>query len=178
MCGVTPGEATLTQECPRLALPSLYGTMRTTSSPRISAERATHTAIGASGHHRMLGLADLDDGFLGQRRGRASLHAGAAGDAFGTEETFLHAGRDDGVESASGNRQRERALLFFAGAHAARADDALRRIVGEVRIRLVLARIGMLIALVTVAHIAQATAPAMSCNSQSPFAAHVRQSSG
>ena len=42
----------------------------------------------------MLGLADLDDRFLHQRRGRAGLHAGAAGDAFGVEELLVHAGRD------------------------------------------------------------------------------------
>ena len=49
-------------------------------------ERAADAAIGAGRHHRMLGRADLDDGLLVQRRGRAGLHAGAAGHAFGAEE--------------------------------------------------------------------------------------------
>ena len=34
------------------------------------------------------------DRFLDQRRGRAGLHAGAAGDAFGLEEMLVHARRD------------------------------------------------------------------------------------
>ena len=45
-------------------------------------ERAADAAIGAGRHHRMLGLADLDDLLLVQRRRRAGLDAGAAGHAF------------------------------------------------------------------------------------------------
>jgi hypothetical protein len=47
-------------------------------------------------------------------------------------------------------------LLLVAGAHAARAHDALARIEGEIRIRLVLRRVEMVRALVAVAHLAQA----------------------
>src|SRR5690606_32283041 len=61
-------------------------------------ERTTDAAIGAGGQHTMLRLAVVDDGFLHQRRGRAGLHAGAAGHAFGIEKVFRHAGRDLGVE--------------------------------------------------------------------------------
>ena len=42
------------------------------------------------------------------------------------------------VEAAAVDRQRERALRLLAGAHAARADDALGRVEGEVRVRFVL----------------------------------------
>ena len=48
----------------------------------------------------MLGLADLDHGFLGQGRGRAGLHAGAAGDAFGGEEILILARRHVAREAA------------------------------------------------------------------------------
>src|SRR3546814_4834977 len=56
---------------------------------------AADAAIGAGGDHRMLGLADLDDRFFRQRGGRAGLHAGAAGNAFGGEEILGHAGRSE-----------------------------------------------------------------------------------
>src|ERR1700744_3028271 len=101
-------------------------------------EGAADAAIGAGRHRRVLGLADLDHGFFGQRRGRARLHAGAAGDAFRAEEALAHAGRDAAVEAAAGDRQGEKALHFLASTHAARADDAFRGIVREVRIALVL----------------------------------------
>src|SRR5262249_7110579 len=97
-------------------------------------EGAADTAIGASGDDRMLGLADLDHGFFGERRGRAGLHAGAAGHTFGAEKAFAHARRDAAVESAARNRQRKGALHLLAGADAARADDAFGGIVGEVGI--------------------------------------------
>src|SRR5262249_39641845 len=97
-------------------------------------ERAADAAIGAGGDNRVLGLADLDHLLLVQRRGRASLHAGAAGHAFGAEEAFLHARGHAAVETAAGDGQRKGALYLFAGAHAARADDAFGGIVSEVRV--------------------------------------------
>ena len=95
-------------------------------------ERAADAAVGAGRDDRVLGLADVDHGLLDQGRRRASLHAGAARDAFGREELFIHAGRDVRGKAATVDRQRERALHFFAGANAARADDALRRLELEV----------------------------------------------
>ena len=65
-------------------------------------------------------------------------------------------GRDLGVEAAALDGQREGALHLLAGAHAARADDALRRIEGEVRVGLVLGLLGVVLAVVAVAHVAQA----------------------
>ncbi len=129
-------------------------------------EGAADAAIGASGHGRVFGLADLDHRFLGQRRGRAGLNASAAGDAFGFEKGFRHARRHAAVEASAANRQREGALDLFAGAHAAIANDALRRIIGEIGVRLVLrhpfeigravvAREDMIGAVVAVAHLAQ-----------------------
>ena len=65
--------------------------------------------------------------------------------------------RDAAVEAAAIDRQRECALHFLAGAHAAIADDALRRIVGEIGVRLVLrCSLQMVLAFVAVAHLAQA----------------------
>ena len=130
-------------------------------------ERAADAAIGAGRHHGMFRLADLDDRFFRQRRRRAGLHAGAAGNAFRSEEILMHAGRNAAVESPALDRQREGALHFLAGAHAARADYAFGRIVGEIGIGLVLrhpahvrlvalARRDMIVALVAIAYVAQA----------------------
>src|SRR5690606_32706735 len=47
-------------------------------------------------------------------------------------------------------------LHFLAGAHAARADDALRRIEREIRVARVLRRVEVILAGVAVAHLAQA----------------------
>ena len=119
-------------------------------------EGAADAAIGAGGDDAVLGLARLDDRFLDQRRRRAGLHAGAAGDAFGVEEAFVLAGGNVGGEAAPVDGQRERALHFLAGAHAARADDAFRRIEGEIGVRLVLLGDQMIGAVIAVAHFAQA----------------------
>src|SRR5690606_24367884 len=98
---------------------------------------------------------ELDQRLLGQRRGRASLHAGAARHAFGIEERLVLARGDLRREAAAVDRERERALDFLARANAARAHDALRRIEREVRIALVLLRVEMIRAVVAVAHLAQ-----------------------
>ena len=168
MGGVTPGEAALDAGMAAIGLAVL---VRHHAHDFLAAhfrlEGAADAAIGAGRHHGMLGLADLDHGFFGQRRGRAGLHAGAAGDAFGAQKTLAHAGRDPALEPAPGNGQCEGALHFLAGAYAARADDAFRRVIGEVRIGFVLrhpGRIGrtigpgedVVLALITVAHVAQA----------------------
>ncbi len=101
-------------------------------------ERAADAAIGAGGDDGMLRLADLDHRLFRQRRRRAGLDAGAAGDAFRRHEVFGHACGNAAVETTAADRQRERALHFLAGAHAARADDAFRRIIGEVGVGFVL----------------------------------------
>ena len=95
-------------------------------------ERAADAAIGAGGDDAVLGLARLDDGLLHQRRGRAGLHAGAAGDAFRVEEVLVLAGGDTTSRSRGRRWSARSALHFLAGAHAARADDAFRGIEGEV----------------------------------------------
>src|SRR5258706_1065517 len=124
--GVTPGETSLDAGVAAIGLAVL---VRHHADDFLAAhfrlEGAADAAIGAGCHHGMLGLADLDHRFFGERRGRAGLHAGAAGYALGTEKTLAHAWRDPAVQAAPGNRQREGALHFLAGAHAARADDAL-----------------------------------------------------
>ena len=157
MGGVAPGEAALHAGMAAVGLAVLVGHhANDLVAAHLRLEGAADAAIGAGRHHRMLGLADLDHRLLGQRRGRARLHAGAARNALRSEEGFFHAGRHDGGKSAPGNRQREGPLHLLAGAHAARAHDAFGRIIGEIRIGLVLARIGMLVAGIAIAHVAQA----------------------
>src|SRR6185503_18886117 len=86
----------------------------------------------------------------------AGLHAGAAGDALGFEERLVHAGRNVACKPALVDRERERALHLFAGADAARADDAFRRIEGEIGVGLVLLLAEMVLAVIAVADFAQA----------------------
>ncbi len=122
-------------------------------------ERAADAAIGASGNQRALGRADLDHALLVERGGRAGLHAGAARYAFGIEEGLLLRRRHHRAEAAAGDGQGEGALHLLAGAHAARANDALGWLVGEIGIRRVDAGIGMALAVIAVAHLAQAHGP-------------------
>src|SRR3984885_3979434 len=137
--GVTPGEAALDAGMAAIGLTILVGHHAYDFlAAHLRLEGAADAAIGAGGHGRMLRLADFDHGFFRQRRGRAGLHAGAAGHAFGAEKTLAHAGRHPAVKTAARNRQREGALHFLAGAHTARADDAFRGIVGEVWVGFVL----------------------------------------
>src|SRR5215475_563575 len=120
MRGVAPGEAALDTGMAAIGLAVLVGHHAYDFlAAHFRLEGAADAAIGAGRHHRMLGLADLDHGFFGQGRGRTGLHAGAARDAFGAEETLAHSGRDAAVEAAAGDRQREGALHLFAGAYAA-----------------------------------------------------------
>ncbi len=95
-------------------------------------EGAADAAVGAGGDDAVLGLALLDDRFLDQGRGGAGLDAGAARDALGLQEVLVHAGRHVGGKAAAIDGQREGALHLLAGAHAARADDALGRLELEV----------------------------------------------
>src|SRR6185369_5895490 len=100
--GVAPGEAALDAGMAAIGLAILVGNhAHDFLTAHLRLEGAADAAIGAGGDHRVLGLSDLDDGFLGQRRGRAGLNAGAAGYAFGAEKAFAHAGRYPAVESAA-----------------------------------------------------------------------------
>ena len=94
------------------------------------------------------------------------------------EEGLVLAGRDDGAEAAAGDGQREGALHLVAGAHAARADDALGRIEVEIGIGGVQGASRWLRAVIAVAHVAQADRAGHLLHLASPLAEQVRQSSG
>ncbi|MNV50998.1 hypothetical protein D3C71_1430290 [compost metagenome] len=113
----------------------------------------------------MLRLTDCDHRLFRQRRGGTGLHAGAAGDAFGFKKMFVRTGRDTTFETAPLDRQCERALHFLACTHAARTDDAFRRVIGEIGVGFVLrhpfrvdgtvvARAYMIVTLVAVTNVA------------------------
>src|SRR5260370_18402302 len=102
--GVTPGEAALDARMSAVRLAVLIGHhAHDFVAAHLRLERTSDAAISAGRYHRMLGLADLNDRFFGERRGRACLHAGAAGDAFRVEERFLHPGRHTGLKPPSAN---------------------------------------------------------------------------
>ena len=98
--GIAPGEAALDAGMAAIGLAVL---VRHHADELFAAhlrlERAADAAIGAGRDHRMLRLADLDHGLFGQRRGRAGLHAGAAGDAFRRQEALMHARPRRGCQS-------------------------------------------------------------------------------
>src|SRR5262249_19874161 len=106
--GVAPGEAALDAGMAAIGLAVLpRHHAHHFLAAHLRLEGAADAAIGTGGDDGMFRLADLDHGFFGQRRGRAGLHAGAAGHAFGAEETLAHARGYAAVETAPGNRQRE-----------------------------------------------------------------------
>ena len=105
-------------------------------------ERTADAAIRTGRRHHAVGGADLDQRLLGQRHGRARFDAGAARHAFRLHERLVLAGGDLRSESAALDRQRERALHLVARAHAARADDAHRRVEDEVEVARVLGGAG------------------------------------
>jgi len=90
----------------------------------LGAEATADAAVGAGGVDESGRRAEFDDTLFVQRSRRAGLHAGAARHAFGGQE-IRRSGGDLGVQAATIDGQRESALHFGAGAHAARADDAL-----------------------------------------------------
>ena len=104
----------------------------------------------------MFRRADFHHFLFDQRGGGAGLHAGAAGDAFAGHERFVLAGGDAGGEAAAIDGEREGALHFLAGAHAAAAHDAFGGVVVEVRVGLVLFGMDVVGAGIAVAHITQA----------------------
>ena len=157
MRGVTPGKAALHAGVAFVGLTVLVRHhAHDFVTLHLRLERATHAAIGAGGDLGVLGLAEMDDRLFLQRRGRASGHTGAARHALGVHERLVLSGRDTRFEAAPRDRQRECALRFLAGAHAAVADDALRGVVGEVGVRLVFLAVEVIFAVEAVTHFAQA----------------------
>ena len=96
-------------------------------------ERTADAAVRTRRRHHMRRRADLDQRLLGEGHGRACFDAGAARDALRLHERLVLAGGDLRLESAAFDGQRERALDLVAGAHAAGADDAHRRVERESR---------------------------------------------
>ena len=121
----------------------------------LGAEGAPDTTVGAGGDLAVLRLAHLDQRIFRQRRRGAGLHAGAARHAFRIHERHVLAGGHRRVEAPALDRQRQRALLLVAGAHAAGADDAFAGVEREIRIAGVLDRDPVILALVAIADLAQ-----------------------
>ncbi len=154
---IAEGEAALDAGVAAIGLAVLVGDhAHQLFAAHLGLEGAADPAIGAGGDDRVLGRADLDDGLLVERGRRTGLHAGAAGDAFGREEGLVLACGHPRAEAAARNCQGQRALHFVTGAHAARADDALGLLIGEIGVGLVLALVDVVLAVVAVADVAQA----------------------
>ena len=91
-------------------------------------EGAADAAIGAGRHHRALRRSLFDDRLFVERRGRAGLHAGAAGDAFGRQEI-------DAARSQPSNRSRGRgwSARMCPAPPRRRARSASRRCISRIR---------------------------------------------
>src|SRR6185312_5411310 len=100
-------------------------------------EAAAHAAVGAGRGDGALRLTEADHRLLHQGRGWTGLDARPAGDALGLEERLVLAGGNLGGQAAALDGEREGPLHLIAGAHAARANNALLGVEGEVRIALV-----------------------------------------
>ena len=155
--GIAPGEAPLDAAMAAIGLAFLpWHHPDQFIAAHFRPERAADAAIGAGGDDRTIGCADLDDLVFLQGGGRTCLHAGAAGNAFGGQEILLLSRAHRRCKAASVNGQREGALGFVAGAHAARADDALGGIEGEIGVALVPGGVEVVLAFIAIAHVAQA----------------------
>ena len=160
MAGIAPGKAALDARMPAVGLALFPGHhAHHLFALHLGAERAADAAIGASRHHRAFGLADVLHRLFIQRGSGACRDTGPARHAFGRQEIVAGKARADlGIKPAPRNGEREGPLHFLAGAHAARTDDALRRIEIEIGVRLIGRLAQMVFAFVTIAHIAQAHA--------------------
>ena len=118
-------------------------------------ERAPHAAVGAGGLYGALWLAGIDDRLFDECGRGTRLHAGAARYALAGEEPLVHAGAHFRGEAAVGDAERKGALNLVAGAHTARAHDALGRVEREVGITLVLFGHEMVGAVHAISHFAQ-----------------------
>ena len=125
-------------------------------APHFGPERAAHAAIGAGCRHGALRHTVLDDGLLVQRRRRAGLHARAARHAFGLKEALCLACSHARTKPAPLDRQRKCSLDIRTRPHAARAGNALRWVIGEIRIALVHRQVEMVRPVSPIAHLAQA----------------------
>ena len=101
----------------------------------------------------------IDDAFFHQRRCWTGLYAGAAGNAFGIEKALADAGRNFRLKTAAVDSQCKGALNLVAGAHATRADDALRGVELEIRIAGIDRSVKVVFPVKTVTHVAQADSP-------------------
>ena len=140
--GVPPREAALDARVPLVRASALVRDhVHDRVALHLGLERAPDTAVRAGRQDASVRWSELDEGLLLEGVGRAGLHAGAAAHALGLEERLVLAGRDARIEAATGDRQGERALDLVARPNAARTDDALGRIEGEVRVADVLGRV-------------------------------------
>src|SRR5262249_3679483 len=112
---VAPGEAALHAGVPAVGLAVLpRDHAHELVAAHLGLEGAADAAVAAGGDLGPLGLAQLDHRLLGERRGRAGLHAGAAGDALRGDEELALAGLDLRGEAAVLDGQRERPLHLVA----------------------------------------------------------------
>ena len=118
------------------------------------AKRTADAAVRAGGVDAAIRHAVVDHVFFDEGGGGAGLYAGAARDAFRIEEG-LRAGGDFRGKATPVDAERERALYFIAGAHAARTDDALGRVELEVGVGDIHRRIEV-VGATRIAHSAQA----------------------
>ena len=153
---VSPGEASLHARMTLVRPSVLVGDHADDLvAAQLGFERAADPAVRAGGDHGAARHAQVDDGLLLERRGRAGLHARAARNALRAQEVACPR-RNLRAETPARDREGEGALDLLAGPHAARADDALGAVEGEIGVALVLLGVQVVVTCVAVADVAKA----------------------
>ncbi|OIQ68971.1 hypothetical protein GALL_494310 [mine drainage metagenome] len=140
MVGIAIGKPPLDARVPPVRLAVLVGHhAHQFVAAHFGLERTANPAIGAGRNHRTLRRADLDHRLFGQRRRRAGLHTGTTADAFRRQEIIRQRPRRNAAIKATPlDGQCKRSLHLFAGSDTPRTHDALRGIIAEIRVAIVL----------------------------------------
>jgi hypothetical protein len=156
MARIAPGESALHAGMAVVRLAVLVGNHADELlAPHFGFKTAAYSAIAASRHRRMFRLADVDHRLFDERGGRAGLDASTAGYALRFKEGLHLSRRNPAPEAAPVDCEGKGSLDFLASANATIADDAFRRIIAEIGVRLVLLVGEVVGARIAVAHIAQ-----------------------
>ena len=157
MRGVTKGKASLNAGVTFIGLTVFPG--RHTNDflpPHFGLESAANTTVSACGRDRVLGNTFFDDAVFGERCGRTGRDAGAAGDAVRLHEVCLGSDADTRVKTAPRDGQCKSALSLLASPDAARTNNALRGIKGEVGTAFIFLQLRVILTSKAVTHVSEA----------------------
>ena len=157
MRGVTKGKAPLNAGVPFIGLTVFPG--RHTNDflpPHFGLKTTTNTTVSAGGRDRVLGNALFDNTVLSQRCSRTSRNTRTAGNAVRLYEVCLGSDADTRVKTAPRDGQCKGALSLLASPDAARTNNALRGIKGEVGTAFIFLQLRVILTSKAVTHVSEA----------------------